>query len=200
MLSFQTILFALLAVPATLAAPHGNPIARAAAQSYSGPASSFPKMSTWADYDTIVSARQRVNEQVSSLRCANTHILRKLSKNTPSMIAAGSTKDDVKNIGTAVKSVASSQGIDPRVILSLIMQESTGYVGVATTTNVDGQGTGGLMQTSGCAGYPGQSGLTAVSSYLLIFTSTRRTTGRDGMAGRPRLMGIVRHRTKLRRW
>lgn len=78
------------------------------------------------------------------------------------MTAAGSTQGDVTNIGTACQSVASSQGIDPRVILALIVQESTGYVGVTTTTNVDGQGTGGLMQTSGCQGYPGQSGLSAV--------------------------------------
>lgn len=78
------------------------------------------------------------------------------------MTAAGSTQGDVTNIGTACQSVASSQGIDARVILALIIQESTGYVGVTTTTNADGQGTGGLMQTSGCQGYPGQNGLTAV--------------------------------------
>lgn len=82
------------------------------------------------------------------------------------MTAAGSTEGDVSNIGKAAESVASSQGIDPRVILALIIQESTGYVGVATTTNVDGQGTGGLMQTSGCQGYPGQNGLTEVCSWV----------------------------------
>lgn len=86
------------------------------------------------------------------------------------MTAAGSTQEDVTNIGTACQSVASSQGIDPRVILALIVQESTGYVGVTTTTNVDGQGTGGLMQTSGCQGYPGQSGLSAVCSLTLNLT------------------------------
>lgn len=85
------------------------------------------------------------------------------------MTAAGSTQDDVTNIGSACQSVASSQGIDARVILALIIQESTGYVGVTTTTNVDGQGTGGLMQTSGCQGYPGQNGLSAVCSFNYIF-------------------------------
>lgn len=78
------------------------------------------------------------------------------------MTAAGSTEGDVANIGKACQSVASSQGIDSRVILALVLQESTGYVGVGTTTNVDGQGTGGIMQTSGCQGYPGQNGLTEV--------------------------------------
>lgn len=89
-----------------------------------------------------------------------------LQSYTPAMTAAGSTQDDVANIGKACQSVASSQGIDSRLILALVLQESTGYVGVTTTTNVDGQGTGGLMQTSGCQGYPGQKGLTAVCTYL----------------------------------
>lgn len=78
------------------------------------------------------------------------------------MIAAGSTQGDVTNIAAACQSVASSQGIDARVLLAMILQESTGYVGVETTTNVDGSGTGGLMQASGCQGYPGQNGLSAV--------------------------------------
>ncbi|CAN8097717.1 unnamed protein product [Discula destructiva] len=136
MLSFQAVLIALLATPTALAAPHAKLFTRGAPQSYTGPASNYPAMSSWVDFDTI------------------------LSNNKANMIAAGDTEDDVKNIGTAVQSVASGQGLDPRVILALIVQESTGYVGIATTTNVDGQGTGGLMQTSGCQGYPGQNGLT----------------------------------------
>lgn len=158
MISSKTLLSALLAVPVVLAAPHMTLTLRGAPQSYSGPASSFPAMSEWADFNTIVNICP-VN-LLSSKSPAN-HV-QQLNNYTPAMTAAGSTQGDVTNIGAAAQSVASSQGIDSRVILSLIIQESTGYVGVATTTNVDGQGTGGLMQTSGCQGYPGQNGLTAV--------------------------------------
>lgn len=111
---------------------------REAAQAYSGGASSFPAMSTWVDFNTTLSAYKST------------------------MMAKGSTAEDVSNIAAAVQSVASGQGIDPRVILALILQESTGYVGVETTYNVDNQPTGGLMQASGCDGFPGQSGLSAV--------------------------------------
>lgn len=79
------------------------------------------------------------------------------------MFTWGNTGSDVTNIGTAVRSVASSQGIDARVILAIIIQESTGYVGIWSTTNADGKTTGGLMQASGCGGFPGQNGLTEVS-------------------------------------
>lgn len=43
------------------------------------------------------------------------------------------------------------------------MEESHGYVGVETTYDADGVPTGGLMQASGCNGYPGQNGLSQAS-------------------------------------
>ena len=43
------------------------------------------------------------------------------------------------------------------------MEESSGYVGVATTYDADGEPTGGLMQASGCSGYDGQNDLPQVS-------------------------------------
>lgn len=49
-----------------------------------------------------------------------------------------------------------------RVIFSIIMQESTGNVGIETTYNNDGHGTAGLMQCDGSPGYPGQHGLSQV--------------------------------------
>lgn len=55
MFSLQTMYSALLAVPAVLAAPHMTLSMREAPQSYSGPASSFPDMSKWTDFSTIVS-------------------------------------------------------------------------------------------------------------------------------------------------
>lgn len=90
------------------------------------------------------------------------------------MISAGDTQGDVSNIATAVQSVASEKGIDPRVVLALLLQESTGYVGVQTTIDVDGEGTGGMLQASGCQGYPGQNGLTEVCLVLDDFCSFSR--------------------------
>lgn len=55
MIALHTLISTLLAVPAVLAAPHMTLTTRGAPQSYSGPASSFPAMSKWADFDTIVS-------------------------------------------------------------------------------------------------------------------------------------------------
>lgn len=123
-----TLIPLLLALPSILAAPHGTPPlrSRSGPQLYSGPASSFPAMSTWVDFNTTLSAY------------------------TPTMLQAGSTSDDVSQIAAAAQSVAASQGIDARVILAMILQESSGNVNVVTTTDQDGEGTGGLMQASGC--------------------------------------------------
>lgn len=65
-------------------------------------------------------------------------------------------------IYTAITGVASSSGIDPRVLLGIMMEESHGGVGVVTTWNADGQATGGLMQASGCHGFDGQNNLAQV--------------------------------------
>lgn len=83
------------------------------------------------------------------------------------MIAAGSTQEDVSNIAKAVQSVGSQKGIDPRVVLAMILQESSGNVGAPTTTNLDGLATGGILQAQGCEGHPGQSGLTEVRVAVL---------------------------------
>lgn len=109
------------------------------------------------------------------------------------MIAAGSTQGDVTNIGAACQSVASDQGIDARVLLALILQESTGYVGVTTTTNVDGAGTGGLMQASECEGYPGQSGLSAVRvlNHLVLIYVPPRPSHAERRADRRRRIAIL---------
>lgn len=54
MISLQTFVSALVAFPAVLAAPHQTLTSRGAPQTYSGPASSFPAMSEWTDFNTIV--------------------------------------------------------------------------------------------------------------------------------------------------
>lgn len=75
-----------------------------------------------------------------------------------SMHASGSTWDDIGRINVAIRECA-KLGVDERVILAIIMQESHGYVGVRTTTSPGGVPTAGLMQCSNCAGFPGQTNL-----------------------------------------
>lgn len=71
----------------------------------------------------------------------------------------------VDRIRIAITSVAASYGIDERVLFGIIMEESHGGVGVATTYNADGLPTGGLMQASGCHGYEGHNNLAQVTRH-----------------------------------
>ncbi|KAK8061812.1 hypothetical protein PG994_008178 [Apiospora phragmitis] len=102
----------------------------------SGPWQNFPKMSTWLTFDQMFEA------------------------NKNSIKSTGSTWDDVGRINVAIRNAASSIGVDERVILGIIMQESHGYVGVITTFSPgEGIPTAGIMQCSNCPGYPGQTAL-----------------------------------------
>lgn len=110
---------------------------------YSGPAAKFPGMNQWKSLETIFNA------------------------NKPEMLKTGDTGEDVGRIWNAVKECA-KLGVDERVIFCIIMQESTGNVGVKTTTNMDGHGTAGLMQCDGSPGFPGKHGLSQVRDLLFI--------------------------------
>lgn len=107
-------------------------------QHYSGPASHFPGMNQWKSLETIFNLYK------------------------PEMLKTGDTGEDVGRIWNAVKECA-KLGVDERVIFCIIMQESSGNVGVRTTTNMDGHGTAGLMQCDGSPGFPGKHGLSQVS-------------------------------------
>lgn len=83
-------------------------------------------------------------------------------RNKPSMLATGSTNDDVERVRNAIKECA-QMGVEERVILAIIMQESHGDVGVRTTFSPgEGVPTGGLMQCWMCMGNPGQHGISQV--------------------------------------
>lgn len=113
---------------------------QSAPQLISGPWQNFPKMSTWLTFDQMFDA------------------------NKNSMNIAGSTWDDIGRINVAIRNAASSIGVDERVILGIIMQESHGYVGVQTTFSPgEGIPTAGIMQCSNCQGFPGRTGLSQVS-------------------------------------
>jgi soluble lytic murein transglycosylase-like protein len=101
---------------------------------YSGPSSNFPPMSQWKSFEEI------------------------FNLNKPQMLATGDTGEDVGRIWNAVLECA-KLGVEERVIFAIIMQESTGNVGVQTTYNGDGHATAGLMQCDGSPGFPGQHGL-----------------------------------------
>ncbi|KAM7193649.1 hypothetical protein V8F20_008286 [Naviculisporaceae sp. PSN 640] len=108
--------------------------ARAAPQWISGPWYNFPATDTWLTFDQLF----------------------ELNKN--SMVSTGNTRDDVDRIYVAIRDAA-TLGVDERVILAIIMQESHGNVGVITTTSPGGLPTAGIMQCSGCQGFPGTHGL-----------------------------------------
>ena len=107
---------------------------------YSGPASNFPGMDTWVP---------------NWVDLFNT--------NKPGMLGNGDTGPDVGCIFNAISQAAQTVGVDERVILCIIMQESGGNVGVQTTTAPDGSQSAGLMQCDGSPGFPGQHGLSQVS-------------------------------------
>jgi len=80
------------------------------------------------------------------------------------MKSTGSTWDDIGRINVAIRESA-KLGVDERVILAIIMQESHGDVGVITTISPGGIPTAGLMQCSGCQGFPGRHALSQVSCH-----------------------------------
>lgn len=112
-------------------------------QYYSGPASAFPPKSTWKDFNTLFDI------------------------NKPTMQETGDTGEDIGRIYNAIVAAA-KLGVEERVILCIIMQESRGNVGVETPNDPDGNPTGGLMQAEGSPGFPGRHGLSQVRIRSLL--------------------------------
>ncbi|KAJ1328280.1 hypothetical protein MN608_07616 [Microdochium nivale] len=104
-------------------------------QWYSGPWWSFPGKDTWLSWEDL------------------------WQRNDDNMIYAGSTWDDVGRLNVAIWNIANEFGIDPRVLLVMVMQESSGYVGVRTTYSWQGIATAGVLQCMNCPGYPGRNNL-----------------------------------------
>ncbi|KAL8718655.1 MAG: hypothetical protein Q9181_008172, partial [Wetmoreana brouardii] len=73
-------------------------------QYYSGPASAFPSKSTWKDFITLFNINKPVIQQT------------------------GDTGEDIGRIYNAIVDAAKI-GVEERVILCIIMQESRGNVG-----------------------------------------------------------------------
>ncbi len=79
------------------------------------------------------------------------------------MLQTGDTHEDVGRIWNAVNQAAKEIGVEERVIFCIIMEESTGNVGVGTTTDHDQNPTGGLMQCEESPAFPGKHDLSQVS-------------------------------------
>lgn len=105
----------------------------AAPNFFSGPWQNFPGSNTWLSFDDMFNA------------------------NRGSMINNGDVDADVDRIFNGIKDAATI-GVDERVILAIIMQESHGNTGVQTTFSPEGIPTAGLMQCSGCPGFPSAHG------------------------------------------
>ena len=78
------------------------------------------------------------------------------------MLQTGDSGEDVGRIWNAVNAAAQAIGVEERVIFCIIMQESTGNVGVGTPSDMDGKATGGLMQAEESPAFPGQHNLSQV--------------------------------------
>ncbi|KAH8803371.1 hypothetical protein F5884DRAFT_888643 [Xylogone sp. PMI_703] len=121
--------------------------------SYSGPASNFPPKSTWVDFETI------------------------FNNNKSAMFATGDSGPDIGCIWNAVNSAAAAIGVEERVIFCIIMQESTGNVGVGTTIDQDSTPTGGLMQCSSSPAFPGQHNLSQEQISSMVNAGTQHFKG-----------------------
>lgn len=96
-------------------------------QAYSGSSSNFPGPSEWLDYDTLWEI------QLPALRTSN-------PSSTP-----GQDNPLIAYIAKAIDKVSAESGVDRRIILALIMQESTGNANAPTTNN--GVRNPGIMQS-----------------------------------------------------
>lgn len=127
---------ALAALPATFTSPVQL---ESRGCTYGGPYQNFPPMSSWLPWTTVLGLYEQ------------------------SMVNAGSSWDDVGRINVAISQAAASIGVDERVILAIILQESSGYVGVECTDENEC----GLMQCENCPSFVGQNELSQVNSPFL---------------------------------
>ena len=71
---------------------------------------------------------------------------------------------------------AAKIGVEERVILCIIMQESDGNVGAFPTPGGDGRPDAGIMQCEGSPGFPGQHGLSQVGIFKPLPFQCRSTS------------------------
>ena len=111
--------------------------AQSSYQCYSGPPASFPDPSKWISYNDLKSKHQTLGQTYCS-------------QNAPF-----NTDDQVEMIYKAIDAVGAASQVDKRVILTAIMQESSGCVNVPSTNN--GVQNNGIMQSHDGASFVGNS-------------------------------------------
>ncbi|PON21657.1 hypothetical protein TGAM01_v209395 [Trichoderma gamsii] len=142
-MAFKNMLVAALAaLPAAFASPIEL---EPRGCTYGGPYQNFPPMSSWLPWTTVFGLYEQT------------------------MVNAGSSWDDVGRINVAISQAAANIGVDERVILAIILQESTGYVGVQCTGNNDC----GLMQCEGCPSFHNQNELSQSQTSSMINGGTQ---------------------------
>ena len=119
---------------------------------YSGPASHFPDRSQWASYSAL------------------------WNQNVP-LMKLHDTDEQIKDIKTAIETVARQADFDVRAILCIIMQESGGNVHVGSTNN--GVNNPGIMQShNGVSFNPAQP---AASILQMVKDGTEGTASGPGL-------------------
>jgi LysM repeat protein len=119
---------------------------------YSGPASNFPDPSQWASYTALWSSNSR-------------------------LMKFNDSDSEIALIKKSIEQVARESGVDVRVILCIVMQESGGNVRIPTTDN--GVRNPGLMQShNGVAFNPSDP---AGSILQMIRDGTEGTKDGDGL-------------------
>ncbi|KAI3394136.1 hypothetical protein diail_3189 [Diaporthe ilicicola] len=119
---------------------------------YSGPASNFPNPSEWANYDTLWKENERLMKFHDS-------------------------DSEIALIKKSIETVAKESGVDHRVILCIIVQESGGNPRVKTTNN--GVRNPGLMQSHNGAEFNPKD--PAGSILQMIRDGTEGTKDGDGL-------------------
>ena len=138
--------------PSTPSTPSGGSSVGGGYVAYSGPASHFPNPSSWASFQTLWSQNS-------------------------TLLALNDSPSEVSSIKSAIEKVAPESGIDARVILCIIMQESGGNVRVGTTNN--GVGNPGIMQShAGVAFNPNDPN---GSILQMVRDGTEGTSSGDGL-------------------
>ncbi len=117
-------------------------------------------MTTWFVCPESVHTKDYPSEDIKTNAYAP---LKQYNIHSPYMAMTGSSWSDIEKIRNSCLNIGAQYGIDARIILAMIMQESHGYVGAPTTWSWEGIPTAGLLQCWNCAGYPGQVNLSQVS-------------------------------------
>jgi LysM repeat protein len=130
---------------------------------YSGPSSSFPDPSNWLTFERL----WEINSNLMGSSVV-THDGQQF-RNTPAQIEA---------IATSIQQVSASSGVDARVILCVVMQESGGNVHVGDTLSPDQIVNTGIMQAH--AGVRFDSSNETGSILRMVRDGTEGTQG-DGL-------------------